>query len=444
MHDESPALQEPTIDVSLDQSRDVIAMQARLAAQSADAGIPRADREVLRRLAGKVADLAARPIEAEKRQLWFQHNALVPTRPLIFCDPENGWNEIITLDQIQCRNPLARQWEMHLRKEIFWGQEMQDDYTIQPFFDVPHIHDEIGWGLKETRIGGENGGSFVWESPIKTEADVEKLRYPEIRVDRAATEHLYEMAHEILGDLLTVRVQTLWWWSLGMTRLLAELRGLQQIMLDVYDNPQMLHQIMSILRDGTLAMLDQLEEQGLLSSNADGTYVGSGGLGWSNELPPVEADGRVRCANLWGFTESQETVGISPAMFAEFIFPYQLPIAERFGLNCYGCCEPLDKRWHVVKNLPRLRRVSVSPWAVPSKMAELLQDQYIYSLKPSPTDLAMATFEHDRVRAELREVMRITKDCRVELIMKDNHTIANDPQRVIRWVQIAREEAERL
>jgi len=27
--------------------------------------------------------------------------------------------------------------------------------------------------------------------------------------------------------------------------------------------------------------------------------------------------------------------------------------------------------------------------------------------------------------------------------MKDNHTIGRDPQRVIRWVQIAREEAEK-
>ncbi len=35
-------------------------------------------------------------------------------------------------------------------------------------------------------------------------------------------------------------------------------------------------------------------------------------------------------------------------------------------------------------------------------------------------------------------------DCRVEVIMKDNHTIGNDPRRVVRWVQIAREEAERV
>jgi hypothetical protein len=30
------------------------------------------------------------------------------------------------------------------------------------------------------------------------------------------------------------------------------------------------------------------------------------------------------------------------------------------------------------------------------------------------------------------------------VIMKDNHTIANDPHRVTRWVQMAREEAERV
>jgi hypothetical protein len=215
-------------------------------------------------------------------------------------------------------------------------------------------------------------------------------------------------------------------------------------MFDVYDNPDLIHRIMSILRDGTLAMLDRLEEEGLLGHNRDGTYVGSGGLGWSNELPSVDFDGKVRCADMWGFAESQETVGISPEMFAEFVFPYQKPILERFGLNCYGCCEPLDKRWHVVKEIPHLRRVSVSPWADRRKMVEQLEDKYIYSLKPNPAYLAMSTFDEDYIRADLREVFQITQNCCVEIIMKDNHTIGNDPQRVIRWVQIAREEVEQV
>ena len=43
---------------------------------------PWQDRETLRFLATRVAELAARPIEKEKEQLWRQHNALEPTRPL--------------------------------------------------------------------------------------------------------------------------------------------------------------------------------------------------------------------------------------------------------------------------------------------------------------------------------------------------------------------------
>ncbi len=428
--------------VSLNQSRDIIAVQSHLTASNSK--ISHSDCELLRRLAGQVADLAARPIETKKQQLWTKHNALKRTRPLIFCDPENGWHEIITANQIECQNLLARQWEMRLRKEIFWALKMGDDYTIQPYFDIPHSHNELDWGLKETRIGGENGGSYIWESPVKTEDDVEKLHNPKIKIDYQATEQLKSRAEQIFGDLLTVRVKTLWWWSLGLTRLLADLRGLQQIMYDVYDNPGLIHRLMAILRDGTIAMLDHLEKEKLLSFNGDGTYVGSGGLGWTNELPQSDFDEKVRCADMWGFCESQETVGLSPEMFAEFIFPYQKAILERFGLNCYGCCEGLDKRWPVIQQFPNLRRISVSPWADKIKMAEQLAGKYIYSLKPSPTDLAMNTFDEDRIRAGLREAFQISQNCCVEAIMKDNHTLRNNPQRVIRWVQIAREEAERV
>jgi hypothetical protein len=252
------------------------------------------------------------------------------------------------------------------------------------------------------------------------------------------------LAEETLGDRLTVRLKTAWWWTLGMTWTLVNLRGLGQIMYDMLDHPNDLHRLMAFLRDGHLARLDFLEHQGLLSLNNDGTYVGSGGFGWTHELPQPDFAGRVRAMDLWGFAESQETVGISPGMFEEFIFPYQRPILSRFGLNCYGCCEPLDKRWHVASHYPRLRRISVSAWASVPRMAEFLGDRYIFSWKPSPTDLAMPNFDEDAIRAKLRTMMRQTRDCRVEVIMKDNHTIGHDPQRVIRWVQIAREEADNV
>lgn len=403
------------------------------------------DRDILRNLAARVAELAARPCEEDKKKLWYKHNDLEPTRPLIFCDPENGWNEIITEDRMKCEGQLARSWEWTLRKEIFWGESMCDDRVIEPYFNIPHYVYESDWGMREQKVGGQDGGAYRWEAPLKDYNDMDKLHFPVITVDHEKTGEMFDTANELFGDLLTVRVKSVWWWTLGLTQTLVYLRGLEQIMYDMYDFPDELHRMMAFLRDGHLQKLGFLQENGLLSLNTEGTYVGSGGFGWTKQLPREDFDGgKVRTCDMWGFGESQETSQVSPAMFEEFIFPYQLTVLERFGLNCYGCCEPLNKRWDIVKRIPNLRRVSVSPWADIQDMAEKLQDKYIFSMKPSPAYLAVPDIDEDYIRKSLREAVKITRihKCHLEIIMKDNNTLGNNPQNAVRWSRIAREEAE--
>jgi hypothetical protein len=411
--------------------------------------ISQEEKRILQELARKVAERAARPQEKEKAEMWYKHNALEEVRPLVFCDPENGWNEIITQDDLQCSDALARSWEMTLRKEIFWGTEMNDDRVILPYFDIPYSFEDTGWGLNVEIIGGEgrsHGGSYRWKAPIEDwERDFAKLKQPDIIVDYEGTDKILSIARDIFGDILTVRLKGIWWWTLGMTWDFINLRGLQNFMIDMYDNPDWVHKLMGFLRDGLLHKLDFLQENNLLSLNTNGTYVGSGGFGWTRELPQPDFDeDHVRTMDMWGFTESQETVGVSAEMFGEFIFPYQKTVQERFGLNCYGCCEPIDPRWNVVKNVPRLRRVSVSPWADKAKMAEYLQNNYILSMKPSPTWLSQPIIDEEGIRKELRHHLEQTKGCRVEMIMKDNHTIGKNPDNVKRWTRIALEEAKRI
>jgi len=405
--------------------------------------IASSDRKVLRKLAERVAALASRPCEKEKRELWLRHNTLEPTRPVIFCDPENGWNEIITEDELECSKGLARRWEVVLRKEIFWGESMCDDKVIEPYFDIGYTFSESDWGVQEVMHGGKGGGSYAWEPAIKDISDVERLHHPVIEVDYKTTKQTMELAKDVFGDLLSVRLVGVWWWSLGMTFNLALFRGMEQVMFDMVDNPALVHRLMRILSDGTLSKLDFLEENGLLSLNTD-RYVGSGGFGYVDELPTKGFDGHVRTLDMWGFAESQETLGISPQMFAEFVFQYQLPILKRFGLNCYGCCEPLELRWEVVRQTPNLRRVSVSAFADLEKMADYLADGYVLSYKPSPSDLAVPEMDEEYVRRKLRRALEVTKGRRVEVIMKDNHTIGRNPKNVINWVRVAREESDRL
>jgi len=400
------------------------------------------EKDILKELAYKVLKLSSTDENNKKRELWYAHNALKLKTPVIFCDPENGWNEIITEDMLKCSSSLARRWEVILLKELFYGK-LNDDKPLEPYFDIAYTSNDGSWGSDEIIHGGTGGGSYVWEGKIKELEDVKTLHFPAVEVDYKTTLGAYETACEVFNGILQVRLKGYWWWSFGLTYDLVRFVGLENMLMYLYDKPELIHRIMSILRDGNIAKLDYLQNNNLLDLNNDLSYVGSGGLGYSRELPGRNVEcTNIKTTDVWGFSESQETGSVSPLMFEEFVFQYQLPILKRFGLNCYGCCEPLDKRWDVVKKTPNLRRVSVSSWANLEKMADNLKDRYVFSYKPSPTDLAVPQIDKDTVRKKIRSALEITKGCVVEFIMKDNHTIGNNPQNLIDWVKIVREEID--
>ncbi|MHB1377308.1 MAG: hypothetical protein ACYCXB_07795 [Candidatus Humimicrobiaceae bacterium] len=403
--------------------------------------INKKDRGILKKLASIVLEISLRKTEKEKKDLWYAHNSLKNVRPLILTDVENGWNEIITEKDLECRGSLARRWEVVLKKEIFWGNSIKDDRPAESIFELGYSFKESTLGVTEHYNGGKKGGSYTWTSPIKNIDDSKNLHFSNIKIDYKTTLNAFSLASDIFKDILSVRIRNPWWWSWGLTYDAVKLVGLQNLLMYFYDNPQLIHKVMEFLKDNGLNKLDFLEKNNLLSLNNNSSYVGSGGIGYSDELPKNNIfETGIKTTDMWGFCESQETGQVSPQMFEEFVFQYQLPFLKRFGLNCYGCCEPIDKRWHIVKKAPNLRRVSVSAWADPSKMAEFLTNKYIYSYKPNPADLAVDEIDNDLIRKKIRNILEITKGCILEIIMKDNHTLGKNPNNIINWTKIAREE----
>jgi len=58
----------------------------------------RADREVLRSLAGRVREIADLPELQQRKERWYRHHALERGRPLVLCFPEGAWGELINGD----------------------------------------------------------------------------------------------------------------------------------------------------------------------------------------------------------------------------------------------------------------------------------------------------------------------------------------------------------
>jgi hypothetical protein len=199
---------------------------------------------------------------------------------------------------------------------------------------------------------------------------------------------------------------------------------------------------MALLREDFLQMLDWYEREDLLTLNNENDYIGSGSIGYTDELPGSswQPGDPVRLRHLWGLSESQETVGVSPKLFEEFIFPYQQPVIERFGLSYYGCCEPVHTRIRVLKQLKNLRRVSVSPWCNQDLIAAELGEDYIFCRKPNPALISTETWDEAAIRADIRATLESASGCPLEFAMKDVHTLSNQPWRLGRWVALAREE----
>jgi len=404
------------------------------------------DREILRSLAGRVREIAELPEQAGRRRLLTALNDLRPERPIVLAYPEGAWVELLPAGAMQCEDENLREWEKQLRQKIYWWEHLRDDNTVEPFFNIGWKINQGDYGLKIPYEHGANRGSFIWVSPLQEiEAGFDRLK-PAVRtVDREGTLADLALASDIFGDLLPARIhRARYWWTSGLTFDAVQLIGLETLMLAPYDQPEGLHRIMGFLRDEHLKLLAWMEAERLLSDTNTDDGVGSGGVAYTSELPqPGRQPGApVRFLDTWGFAESQETVGVSPEMFAEFILPYQIPILEKFGLNCYGCCEPVHERIDSILTIPRLRRISVSPWCDQKIMAEKMGRNYVFSRKPNPTQICL-TFNEENIRKDLRETLAIAGDGPLEIIMKDTATVQNEPWRISRWIEIALEEVNR-
>jgi hypothetical protein len=401
------------------------------------------DREILRSLAGRVREIAELPEMAARKERLTRHNGLDPERPLVLCFPEGAWSELLPDSRLECKT--LRNWEYALRSKIYWWDHIRDDHVLEPCFDMAWRVKLGDYGVSVPHTHGENRGSYTWEPPIKDlKADFDKLKFRSIEIDREGTRQNMDLADGIFGDLLPLRMQGGYWWSMGLTIDLISLIGLERLMLAMIDEPEELHRLMGWMRDEHLNLVTTLEKEGVLLLNNRNGYTGSGGVAYTTELPQADwkPGSPVRLIDLWGFAESQETVGVSPEMFGEFIFPYQLPILEKFGLNCYGCCEAVHQRLPWIMTIPRLRRVSVSPWADQRRMAEALGRTCIFSRKPNPAQICVS-FDEPAIRRDLRETLGIAGKGVLEIIMKDTHTVQQKPERITRWVQLALEEVDR-
>ena len=404
------------------------------------------DKKILRDLAKRVKEAADNPLQEKRREQWRRHNALGPGMPLILIFPEGSWEELILQSSLKCEDPKAGNIETALRQTLYYHEVIPDDQPGEAFWRVPKQFASTGWGIQERKISSsESRGAWHFDPVIKEFSDLKRIKTPRITYNEEETERNRAEMEDLFDGILPVQVKGAGRISYHLMQQYTLWRGLEEMMMDMYLNPGMLHEAMARLTEGHKEILRQYREQDLLELNRDGTYHNSGGNGYlKNELPAPGFTGTVRPEDMWASAESQELAQVGPVQHAEFALTYEKELLEPFGLTGYGCCEDLTRKLDDVCQIPNIRRISISPWADVEQCAERLKGDYIFSWKPQPAQL-VGDFQSEMVREYLRHGIEtaLKQGCILEIILKDTHTCQKHPERFIQWLKIAREEVIR-
>jgi hypothetical protein len=416
--------------------------------------INNSDRKILTELAKRVDEIGRLDVMDQRRARWTAHNRLEKGTPMVVVFPEGSWREIIPPSSLKCTSEEASNIEFDLLSRIYRHENIGDDSVIEHNLIVHkkinglpdcNINLDIDWGVKiQHNDSSDKTGAYSFKPIINSAKDIEKLRVPEIYYDEAATLPVLEERKEIFGDLLDVQLKGVDYVSFHIMYYYIHLRGLEQMMYDLYDEPEFAKELINFFETGYMSIVDQCESQGLFDLNNDGSYQSSGGFGYTSELPRKDFNPkRVRPCDMWASAEAQEMSSVSPSQTEEFCISAERRLLSRFGLNGYGCCEGLENKMSYVKQIQNIRRISVSPFADLEKCALQLKGDYICSFKPHPVYLSGLSFDEAAIKNYLDDSLKKAKDCILEIILADTHTCQNKPWRFKRWVELCREAIRR-
>ena len=367
--------------------------------------------------------------------------------PAIFVAlPGQAVSEYMSDEKPRIEDGLFAAIEYQFLWSLCRAKKLGDDMPVTAVYHTGWHYYVTPWmdGYKPVHIDS-NLKMTDFKPCIAEYADIKKMRKPKLTVDHRKTDEVYEQIRDAIGDVLTVvkghPYHASCGWGDSMFDQFYEMRGPEQVLYDLVDAPEFIHEAMSFMTEAKIELMEQFKKEGILCLNNGANLLGSSSLGFCDELPGDDYQpDRVIEKNLWGFAHTQEFADVSPEMWEEFVLPYQAQLINRFGLSLYGCCEPVE---YVIPSLEKyiknLRMMSISPSTSHEIAAPLCEGKYVYAWKPPPTPVVF--FDEQSIKKEAERVFSLTRNCCVAVTLRDVMSYEGNAGRFNRWLKIMREAA---
>ena len=402
------------------------------------------DRQTLRELGKRYAEIAALPIQQERKALWRANNDLKPARPPVYMD-QLPWHELAQAPEMRlvCQDPFLRQVEQRLREVLYRHDHFPCDMVVEPRIDLPRHISGLKFGqrihARALAVDPRNDvQSHAYEDILSREEDLALLEEDQVVADLALDLRRQALLQDIFADILPVRLRGV----MVMANIwdnLTQMRNQEDLLVDLIERPDFVRRSVIRLRDITMDAIRQLEHLGLLDNQME--YVHCTGAYTDNLESPGE--GPVGARHVWGYGMSQIFSIVSPRMHEEFDIDLLKPMYEMFGLFYYGCCEPLHNKVDMLRKVKNIRKVSVSPWADVAVAAQALGRDYVLSFKAHPAYIANGRFEDEQIRRDLIKARQACEQTGTpcEFILKDVSAVQGRLDFLDRWHDLAMEVA---
>jgi len=399
------------------------------------------DKLLVRELAKKYMELVCTEKQAKMFERFRATNDLKQGRPPVLID-EIPWYQMDIDGELTClcEDKSAQNAELYFRKAIFYMTHFKADNIYEPYFRVKRAVDSTGIGIQyvsrdiKRTDDTNNIVSREFEDVLEEESALEQIHAPvfTLRPDKDAKN--MDFYTELLGDSIPIRLCGYDYFYFAPWDKITRLRGVEPILMDMYDRPEYLHKIIQKYISIAHAELDFVEK------NLD--VVPSASL----HCTPLAVSGLAEdgLKATWCRSMAQTFGVISPAMFKEFEVDYLHSVADRFAYTYYGCCEPLDDRISELKKISNLRKIGCSSWANVEKCAEQICGDYVLSRKPNPAHVAIKT-DPEVIRRETEETVKacIKYGCPYDITLKDISTVSGRPENLIVWSQTVNDVLDR-
>jgi hypothetical protein len=396
----------------------------------------------VRDLAAEVVAIAREPRMAAIKKRWCDVNGLRrPDHAPVWCNPVGLWKELIPDSRLCCSEPLLRNLEMTFKK-LLYKREIDDDTPVNDYYKASMIFDVVPENVYGVDIVRETlataGSAWQYKPALQTPEDFDKLRIPQYRYNPQKSAAATAKLEEVLSGIMPVRLVPFGgYFSIAtICQPAADLRGMEQMMMDMVLEPELVHRLMRVVFEGAMRFLDAVEAAGkIVPNNDEAMFI-------SDPLRSGVNEKDYSLKDCWIAGNSQELDQVSPAMFEEFLLDYQKKIFARFGAVSYGCCENLSNKMEPVLAIPNLRIMVCSAWTNLDKLIERVGTKHCIMWRHKASDVVCPD-DTLALKKLINEGARKLQGCYYQAILRELQTQMGHDNRLYEWTQITKEAASK-